>query len=316
MKIISLLPIKNERWILKNSLDSLSRISDEIIILDDRSSDDYGDILELFPKVIFLKNTDDNDALVNMSEKRKKLLELGRERGGTHFIWLDADEIFSDNFYGNARELILSLKPGQKLHMKWVFLWKSMNKYRNDGVFNNLYKDFIVCDSPELDFEDKILSEGRTPGPNNNLIKLDDKKGVVIHFQYIDWYKNQVKQAWYRCSELIEGKRNAKRINNTYSITLESGKEKILDLPEKFKFTLLETPFIDNNIYNFWQYREIIKFFDKYGIEFFESLQIWHIPELKKEFDKRVDRKPKSKTFPWFLIKLNNLKNYFLCRIK
>lgn len=309
MKIIALLPVKNEAWILKASLSSLSRVADEIIILDDNSTDSYAGILKNFPTVSFVKSTGRKEKFLNMSHRRMELLRLGRRAGGTHFIWLDADEIFSENFFNKAREYIYKLIPGQKIMMRWIFLWKNKDDYRVDGVFKNIYKDFIVCDRQGMEFSNKFLSENRTPGANEKLVVIDEKDGVVLHFQYLDWKKNQLKQARYRCLELIEGARSARRINATYAITVGDNLIRLEKTPDEW---IRGLPFDDihcDNNNGDWYLKEIITFFDEYGIEFFEPLQIWHIKELYDEFIKRIKREPKIKLFPPLLIKINDLKN-------
>ena len=47
MKVISLLPFKNEEWVLPTYLHSIKRLSDEIIAIDDGSTDNSVKILEL-----------------------------------------------------------------------------------------------------------------------------------------------------------------------------------------------------------------------------------------------------------------------------
>ena len=46
MKVISLLPFKNEEWVLPSYLYSIKRLSDEIIAIDDGSTDNSVKILE------------------------------------------------------------------------------------------------------------------------------------------------------------------------------------------------------------------------------------------------------------------------------
>lgn len=306
MKIIALLPLKNDAWILRTCLESLDVIADEVIIFDDGSTDDYGVILKSFPKVVVVKRTAAEVGAINMSEVRRKLLELGRKAGGTHFIWLDADEAFSKNFFNKSKEYIVKLKPGQKLMMKWIFLWKSRDEYRVDGVFKDLYKDFIVCDDPNAVFEDKFLSEARTPGKSDDVIRIAEEDGVVLHFQYLDWRRNQLKQARYRCFELIKGERSAIRINCTYAITLGE-KVKTERVPEEWSCGIT-FPLAGLDGGN-WYLKEIFDSFDRYGIKFFEPLQIWHIEELRQEFMKRVGREPKSRVLPRWIVPLNDLKN-------
>src|SRR5690349_8963257 len=114
MKIIALLPVKNEAWVLPTYFSSVKKIADEIIALLDDSSDNSLEMLKKNSAIILsAKKSDKTD----MSEKRKVLLEEGRKHGGTHFIWLDADETFSHDFISNGRERISKLKPGEKISM-------------------------------------------------------------------------------------------------------------------------------------------------------------------------------------------------------
>ncbi len=305
MKIVALTPVKNEEWILPTFISSMKKIADEIIILDDNSSDKTNDILRNNSiKVIHLKQTDQ----VNMSQKRLLLLEEGRKVGGTHFIWLDADESFDYFFLKNGRNIISKLLPGQKLALPWITLWKSVDKHRIDTVWKEINKDVIVYDLPEYTFEDKELSEARTQGPNNNIINLNQKFGVILHFQFLNFKDSQLKQAWYRCVELIQSKKSPRKINNMYSITLDSGIIKLSESKKKW-FKGIKIP--ENFSTKYEKYiNDIVKIFNTYNIRTFEPLDIWHIKELKDMFIKETGREPKVQKFPLWLIYLNNIKNY------
>lgn len=316
MKIIALIPFKNEEWILPTFLLSVKQIADEIIALDDNSTDNSVEILE--KNGVIVKKVPHGE-FIPMSYKRQVLLDEGRKRHGTHFIWLDADEAFSANFIKNAKNIIKELKPGQKLSMQWVALWKSPYNYRNDNsVWSNNYKDFIVCDDLTSNFKEQFLSEARTQGVNNEqtLVKIKPEEGVVLHFQFINWDEFQLKQAWYRCSELINSPENALGINNTYSITLDDPTAETVSVPKEW----LEGINIPENISHdksSWHLEAILNFFDKYGIEFFEPLQIWHIQELYDEFLKRVKRKPKIiKKKPYLTRVFNKIKRVTFSKLK
>jgi hypothetical protein len=233
-------------------------------------------------------------------------LEKGRKKNGTHFIWLDADEVFTYPFLKNSRKYIERLKPGEKLAMKWLTTWKTPYFYRDDkSIWSNIMKDFIVYDIPEYNFEDKYLSEGRTQGGNTeeNLIEIKPEDGSVIHFEYVPWMHFQVKQAWYRCIELIKQPEKAFLINTWYSITLDDPHVGLKKIPKEW----LNGIYIPENINNLpagWRLEEILKWFDEYGIEFFEPLQIWHVEELYDEFLKRIKRKPEPLLRPPLFSKL------------
>lgn len=307
MKIIALLPVKNEAWVLPSYLSSISKIADKIIALDDSSTDDSKRILDEAGATVLLYDSS-KEEIVNMGKRRQTLLEAGRKAGGTHFIWLDADETFSSSFVEQARKEILQLTPGQKLSLRWVHAWKDTTHYINDSqsAFGYIWKDFIVCDDSSQSFEEKFLSEARTPGSHDLLREIPEATGIVIHWQFSNWEAVQMKQALYRCTELVEGTRSARRINNTYSRTLDTKNLQIKILPTSW----IEKIAIPSSEISSSHHREkIFCYFREYGLVFFEPLQIWHIPELRELFIKEVGREPVAKTFPKWLVSLNKIKN-------
>jgi glycosyltransferase involved in cell wall biosynthesis len=310
MKIIALIPVKNESWALPSYLSSVTKIADEIIALDDNSTDASKDILEK-AGVDVIGYDATREQVVDMSARRRRLLEAGRKAGGTHFIWLDADETFSADFIPRAKEVIAGLEIGQKITMRWVHAWKNTADYLTDknSPFGCVWKDFIVCDDPKYTFEKKFLSESRTPGPHENVLKLPEKQGVVIHWQFSRWDITQLKQALYRCTELLEGSRSVRRINHTYSITLANDNLLIAPLPQSWIKDLTLPKISDDN--NDFYLTQITKLFSEKGIVYFEGLQIWHIPELYNLFITQVGRPPRIKVFPSWLIAINKLRHAY-----
>jgi glycosyltransferase involved in cell wall biosynthesis len=309
MKVIALLPVKNEEWILPTYISSMKNFVDQIIVIDDGSTDRSRRILE------------DAGCLVVPNEKRiesgwpefdirEKLLELGRENGGTHFVCLDADEILTSTLKENFRSTVSSMVPGQKIFLKWITVWKSNKEYADNQDYQKLFKDFVFCDDGISHHKYAFLGVGRTPSPLEEISPfiVQESEGGVIHFQYAAWERNQCKQAWYRCSELIKGDRSSKRINLTYSHTLGTNKQSVRPVNKEWYDDII-LPDIKNGITDMWQYEQIISWFDKHGIEFFEPLQIWHIPELRTEFIKRTGHDPKFKVFHPIIVFLNKIKN-------
>src|SRR5690606_33564305 len=139
---------------------------------------------------------------------RSKLLELAREEGATHYMCLDADETFTSQFVPVARKIISKLQPGQKLAMQWLALWKTTDHYRDDhSVWSNNFKDFVVYDDGKSIHNNpgKSFGFGRTPGENTetNWVRLNNQYGAVLHYQFSNWRNFQLKQCWYRMSELL-----------------------------------------------------------------------------------------------------------------
>ena len=94
MKIIGLLPVRNEAWVLEHSLASLSGFCDVIIVSDQQSSDSSRDICRRFPKVVLL-DPDAADMEARLPQKaRWRLLDAARSYEGDNVLWCtDADEL-------------------------------------------------------------------------------------------------------------------------------------------------------------------------------------------------------------------------------
>ena len=296
MKIIALLPFKNEAWCLPSYLHNTVKVVDEIIAIDDGSIDDSAKILkDAGAKVYSADNLRNFNSGWSEGSIRAELLKLGRESGGTHFVCLDADESFTNNFVEISKESISQLRPGEKIAMQWLALWKSYTHYRHDStVWSNNWKDFIVADSPELTYNSKQhMHLGRTPlgdheSGKSHWISYPPNYAAVMHFQFSVYNNFQLKQCWLRCSELIQEPGTEGAINAKYSITLLDQGVGLQEMPKEW-YNNVPFPTVDNfdSEWNEDKFLRkdllpgIMKYFDDYGADYFRGLDIWHIPQLK-----------------------------------
>ena len=309
MKIIALLPFKNEEWVLPSYLYNTTKIVDEIISIDDGSIDSSAKILKDAGAKVY-----SSDKLKNFNSGwsegsiRAELLRLGREAGGTHFVCLDADETFTNPLIDNFKELLPQLQPGEKMALQWLALWKSYTHYRHDStVWSNNWKDFVVYDHPSLSYNSgQHMHLGRTPSSpsdinNESWRRLENEFGAVMHYQFSVYNNFQLKQSWLRCSELIQKPNQYQTINQTYGITLLDDNVGLAKMPNEWynEIPLPNVPNFDSE----WNEKcflradllpGIYKYFEDYGVEYFEPLDIWHIPQLKNYFIKQTGRQPRS----------------------
>ena len=304
------MPVKDEEWILNLSLRQLSEISDEVIILNDNSSDKTTEVAKVYKNCTVL-DYKEKENFVNMSRRRNVLLEQGRKMGGTHFVMLDADECFSDDFQKDIRNTLSKLSKGQALCLPWTFVFKYGEQIVIDPKLS-IIKDFIFCDDGVSLYEDKALSEGRTPAIRNNYVIEENKKFAVYHFQYYAEKRNQLKQIWYRCNELIEGKRSAYRINATYLFTKTFKPQQIINVDDAYIKANLSS--IKNSDDKFLLKR-ITDLFDLYGIKFFEKLDIWYMKETMDIFINEMKRDPKPSIPSKIIMLVNEYKNIILNKI-
>ena len=295
MKIIALIPFRNEDWILEACLSSLRPWVDEIIGCDDRSTDQSASIFERYGGIVVAGRTAPGTDW-DVFRLRQLLLEEGRARDGTHFICLDADEAITSHRVPVLKNQIAQMKPGHKLRLQWLALWKNSRQYRDDAsVWSNNYKDFIFCDDGSTPHDRNFLCEGRTPGPNldEQTARVPPDVAAVLHFQFVPWNRFQMKQAWYRCLELIHAPGSSRIINAKYKITLDDSYAQCVTIPPQW-VAGLRIPDAIEELPASWHRDEVLAFFDRHGIEFFVPLEIWHIPELASEFEKRTQRRPRN----------------------
>lgn len=299
--------MKNEDWVLPITIPQLKLFADEILCMDGGSTDTTKEYL--VSQGVLIRDQDQSN--LNYSSWRNELLAWGRERGGTHFIWLDADECFTTNFLTTYRERFLSMRPGQKLTLQWLCLWKNAHEYRDDAsVWSNLYKDFVFCDDGISTFENIKLHENRTPGLNieENLLRVPCNEGAVLHFQMAAFTRSQIKQVFQRCREYTMKTGSPQRINYKYAETLDVPTSKTKKVPDDWLSGLEGVDTINDTDMS-WYNTAILNYFEKNGVEFYEPLQIWHIKKYHDIFIEKVGREPKAKLYPSWIITLNAIKN-------
>jgi hypothetical protein len=306
MKTITLLPVKNEGWILSSTLKNISDFSDHIIIADQKSTDDSLDIYKLFEKVEVIENPNKN----HNNSVRWMLLDYAREKYGKEnlIVCIDADEMISKTAIDEVKKIINGSND-KKIYFSfpWIQLWGTTEKHRVDTVWKNNYKAIAFFDDGIIDYERKTVLNDHTARIPLYEKNVQINQFPLLHYQYINLKQSEVKQAWYRCSELISGNK-AKKINHQYSVAKKNNT--IILEPTKSEW-LQGLPMIKSDylIESDWRYKEILTWFDTYGIVFFESLDIWDINELNDRFIKEINRKPKVKKYPAWLVFLNNIKN-------
>ena len=95
-KIVAMYRIKNEeRWIEK-SLESASEICQEIVILDDCSTDNTVSICKKFPNVVEIHERKEELPL-DEARDRKEVFLMALKRNPDYVLSLDADQILAPN---------------------------------------------------------------------------------------------------------------------------------------------------------------------------------------------------------------------------
>jgi glycosyltransferase involved in cell wall biosynthesis len=291
-KIVGLIGARNEEHFIDQCLRALSIFTDAIVFIDDASDDSTLRIVESLSQECRIQK------IIRKAEwhrdepgDRNRLLQAGREIGGTHFIVVDADEMLTANLADNniLRDIMLSLSPGEQLQLTWIQLWRSVDNYRYDNsIWTNNLKEVVFHDDGRCYYESDFIHTPRVPQNLSGTIrKLEGYTYGLMHFQFVNWRDLLIKQAWYRCIERIRHpEKQAEMINDLYAHSKDETNLRLrLSSPEWFA----GYPFFDKTVFKRkenWQEKQILSWFSEYGLQFFADLDIWDIdwgPHLADE---------------------------------
>jgi glycosyl transferase family 2 len=296
MKIIALVPVRNEAWVLEHSLACWSGFCDVVIVNDQMSTDTTREICRRFPKVVLLESKPADMVARLPQQARWRLLEAARNYDGNNLLWCtDADELTppapARRFFADHAGV---LWPRRVIECRFHNLWKDARRFRQDlSLYGPHWKPMGFVDDRRVGYPmgERPLHEPRMPlEPDASALRAEELP--VLHLQWVIWNRNQMKQAWYRCVELINGRLTALELNALYQGTLPIWYVHTEPVPDAWLADLTLPPASADREPS-WHEQEMLAWFDERGVEFFEPLEIWHVPSLRREFQRRTGRNPR-----------------------
>jgi hypothetical protein len=324
-KIVGLVAVHNESSFIKHCLQAMAEYTDAIVVLDDVSEDDTVAVIESVARECNVERLI-RKTVWQRDEKGDKnmLLMAGREIGGTHFVMLDADEMFVApcKKHNWLRNQILSLKPGQIICFPMMNVWNGLGHYRDDEDMSPRHRKWkgicaVLCDDGQCSYEENqvwgpsgALHVTRIPAnrvcdeSEKNILITDINHGL-LHYKYVNMEDVTVKKIWYMCVEYMNAnkdnsssearKKNARKINEFYKYEFQSS----LGSTVKMKLTKVPSSWYEYSFFNHSQYdrihmlrkNEIIGWLKKFGRKYFEPLNIWNESWVKEIFpsSKEID---------------------------
>jgi hypothetical protein len=209
LKLVGLMTVRNEEWVLGLSLRAALLFLDEAIVLDHASTDGtpslLGSIAAEHPGRVRLLRED--DPVWREAAIRQRLLDEGRAAGATHLCMLDADEVLAGNLLPEARGLFAALAPGETLWLPWLALWRHLDAYRDDA--SRVAQRSMVLgfrDGPGLHYaplrRDFDFHTRRPRGAAAER-RLGRERGGVLHLAAVDGRRLRAKTAWYQMIETV-----------------------------------------------------------------------------------------------------------------
>ncbi|MFZ1217847.1 MAG: hypothetical protein WAO00_01070 [Chthoniobacterales bacterium] len=291
MKVIGLMTVRNEDWILGLTLRGVMLIVDEMIVLDHASTDDTAliihEIAREHPGRIHYQCR--KDPVWREATIRQSLLEDGRKLGGTHFWMIDADELATGNVLPQIRPMLATLEPGDLITIPWFPIWRSLDWRRQDS--NDYWcanrTAYGFRDHPEIRYEarknrpayDMHTRAPVSPGQKREYWVNDPDRGAM-HFVAAGRARLAAKTAWYKMIETVRfADRNAERLNDMYDPDLDETNLITVPVDPAWWTPYLswrEHVHLDRPSWYEWDCRRMWR---EYGPEKFAGLNLWGIPD-------------------------------------
>lgn len=217
MKIYAFIQMFNEKNTghLERCLNNCKTWADEIIIYDDKSTDDSVEFAKKFTNHIILGEINEWTKETFHKEKMLKYIH-SMDKTPDWILWIDCDEILDRYGINNIQNLCAAHKHTDidAFYFQQINLWRGEKYYRTDGVF---YGNSPDCGhgwfvrlwkySPQLTMQQIIGADQRLyPITLKNIQKCDGIK--IIHYGFSDYKKtlkhigvhNSTKQELINCA--------------------------------------------------------------------------------------------------------------------
>ena len=204
MTVLGMLRVKNEaRWI-ERCLSSILPLCDQIIVMDDHSSDDTLLRCRSFPKVNAFESPFEADVL-NEARDKNLLLDIAKNQKPDWIIAVDGDEVLAPGSEQLLRAAMAWPLPCLSLRVR--YLWDRADQVRADGVYGDFHRESVfrpVFSSPEPRFLSN--STGGNFHCGNVPWALRQKRSVhseieLLHFGYLHREDRERKYAWYNARD-------------------------------------------------------------------------------------------------------------------
>jgi glycosyltransferase involved in cell wall biosynthesis len=281
MKVIGLMPVRNEAWIVDRTLTALTAVCDHVLVADQHSDDGTRRILARHaPKVQVM----DNDLPTHSTRVRWQLLEAARDYAGQNLLlFTDADEVLSANILeGDLLRRLTSLPPGTAVRVELVNLWRSPRLWRRDGsVWSDRWMEIGLRD-------DRRVRYGPAPHPADHNLRVPPcprsetfKELKLLHFQFVQFDRMLSKQRRYRAMEAVElGRQRAPEINLRYCITRDERRCRLAPIRREWTdgwtrrgvdLTHLPTSEL------YWYDVDVLRRFAERGAGYFAPVDLWTV---------------------------------------
>lgn len=284
MKLIALMPARNEQWVIGLSARVALAWCDELLVLEHCCTDETDEILcqvaAEHPGRIGIMR-EENPVWREMAH-RQRLLEAARARGASHIAIVDADEVLTGNLLPGIREAISRLPAGRYLMTRMLAMWRGIEQYRDDQSVWSNRRDLVLAfaDGPRLRW-----ARGDDGYDHHRRAPIESTRGVfwgagggTMHLEFADWPRLAAKHAHYKMTERLRWpQRSITEVDAQYNLALDESRIAYTSAPAAWwqpyqhllhHLRLGEVP---------WQAEEAQRLYVEYGPEKFSGLNLFGV---------------------------------------
>jgi hypothetical protein len=289
MKIVAIMPVRNEDWILGLSLRVALRWCDQVIVADHGSTDGSRDIMnELGRDGVIVR--DDRETGWQEMEQRQMLLDTAREYGATHVALVDADEVITADILPHMRRLVEASRDGWMLDLP-LYNVRHGEQYHTNGVWGNRWVATAFLDNPQLHWTGDRFHHREPFGVLrwHRAKPVAQGDGGVMHFWGSSERRLIAKHALYRMTERIRWpQKTAAEIEFVYDPATNPSSQlaQRLNVAGPWTFEALKPEWIEPHadLMKYlhvdgepWQEAECRRLYQEYGAERFTGLQLFGV---------------------------------------
>lgn len=230
MKIVGLMPCRNEDWCLALTARAALMWCDALIIADHASTDNTPEIideLQIEYQGRVVRKTFHDKEWQEMLHRQMLLITARSYHSATHIAIVDADELLTGPLLHTMRNHIAALPRTGILELPQICIRGELTRMHSNGVWAEQHTPIVFADEPALKWEnaaDGYAHHHRAPSgrPLVPFRPIHRREGGIMHLQFLDDRRLRAKQALYKFQEVLRwpGRKTAAQINQQYGYAI------------------------------------------------------------------------------------------------
>jgi hypothetical protein len=294
MKLVGLMPVRNEDWVLGLSLRVALLWCDSVVVLLHECVDGSQGIVEQV-----IRENDKGRIIVTRAtgewtemQHRQQMLEHARAAGATHIAITDADEVLSGNLIPGpicGVPLEYAIKEGAMLQLPLYYMRGSVTRYHSNGIWGNRWTDVAFRDNPAAHWGgDNFHARAPRGAAWQPYRPIEQGQGGIMHLWACTGRRIRAKCALYKVTERLRWPhKSLSDIDRMYSWAIH-GDSSIVRYGTPDTWTYTEAPeswwapyahlmkYLDVDAEP-WQEAEVQRLVAKHGAAMFAGLDLFGV---------------------------------------